>query len=118
MGISQPTFDRYLSYLEHTFLVFTLPNYSGREATVQKRGRKLYFYDGAVRNAALQRGLAVLDNPTELGLLIENLVAASLQTHALRSGIRLHYWRDGNNEVGLIYAHPTQPLSFRNRIVT
>ena len=112
LGMSQPTFDRYLSYLEHTFLVFTLPNYSGREATVQKRGRKLYFYDGAVRNAALQRGLAVLDNPTELGLLIENLVAASLQTHALRSGIRLHHWRDGNHEVDLIYAHPTQPLAF------
>ena len=112
LGMSQPTFDRYLSYLEHTFLVFTLPNYSGREATIQKRGRKLYFYDGAVRNAALQRGLALLDNPTELGFLIENLVAASLQAHALRSGIRLHHWREGNNEVDLIYAHPTQPLAF------
>ena len=112
LGMSQPTFDRYLSYLERTFLVFTLPNYSGREATVQKRGRKLYFYDGAVRNAALQRGLAVLGNPTELGFLIENLVAASLQAHALRSGVRLHHWREGNNEVDLIYAHPTQPLAF------
>ncbi len=112
LAMSQPTFDRYLSYLERTFLVFTLPNYSGREATIQKRGRKLYFFDGAVRNAALQRGLALLDNPTELGLLIENLVAASLQGHALRSGIRLHHWRDGNNEVDLIYAHPTQPLAF------
>ena len=112
LGMSQPTFDRYLSYLEHTFLVFTLPNYSGREATVQKRGRKVYFHDGAVRNAALQRGLAVLDNPTELGFLIENLVVASLQAHALRSGVRLHHWREGNNEVDLIYAHPTHPLAF------
>jgi predicted AAA+ superfamily ATPase len=59
-GLSQPTFDRYLNYLERAFLVFTLPNYSGREAAIQKRGRKLYFLDGAVRNAALQRGLAPL----------------------------------------------------------
>ncbi len=112
LGMSQPTFHRYLAYLERTFLVFTLPNYSGREVTVQKRGRKVYFYDGAVRNAALQRGLAVLDNPVELGLLLENLVAASLQAHALRLGIRLHHWREGANEVDLIYAHPTHPLAF------
>ncbi|MGI9023348.1 MAG: ATP-binding protein [Acidimicrobiales bacterium] len=78
LGLSQPTFDRYLSYLEQAFLVFTLPNYSGRETTVQKRGRKLYFVDGAIRNAALQRGLAPLDNPTELGALLENLVAATV----------------------------------------
>ena len=57
-GLSQPTFDRYLSYLERAFLVFTLPNYSGREGSVQRRGRRLYFVDGAVRNAALQRGWA------------------------------------------------------------
>ena len=111
-GISQPTFGRYLSYLERTFLVFTLPNYSGREATVQKRGRKLYFVDGAVRNAALQRGLALLDNPAETGLLLENLVAASLQTLAVQNGVRLHHWREGRNEVDLIFNHPTRPLAF------
>lgn len=112
LGISQPTFDRYLSYLERTFLVFTLPNYSGREASVQKRGRKLYFVDGAVRNAALQRGLALLGNPTELGLLIENLAASSLQTLAVQTGVRLHHWRDGRHEVDLIFNHPTRPLAF------
>jgi predicted AAA+ superfamily ATPase len=112
LGLSQPTFDRYLSYLEQAFLVFTLPNYSGREATVQKRGRKLYFVDGAIRNAALQRGLAPLDNPTELGALLENLVAATLRSLALHSGVRLHHWRDGKHEVDLIFDHPVQPLAF------
>ena len=112
LGISQPTFDRYLSYLERTFLVFTLPNYSGREASVQKRGRKLYFVDGAVRNAALQRGLALLDNPTEMGLLMENLAASSLQTLATQTDIRLHHWRNRRHEVDLIFNHPTRPLAF------
>lgn len=112
LGLSQPTFDRYLSYLEQAFLVFTLPNYSGREATVQKRGRKLYFVDGAIRNAALQRGLAPLDNPTELGVLLENLVAATLRSLALHAGIRLYHWRDGKHEVDLIFDHPEQPLAF------
>ena len=112
LGLSQPTFDRYLSYLEQAFLVFTLPNYSGREATVQKRGRKLYFVDGAIRNAALQRGLAPLDNPTELGVLLENLVAATLRSLALHTGIRLYHWRDGKHEVDLVFDHPDQPLAF------
>jgi uncharacterized protein len=112
LGLSQPTFDRYLSYLEQAFLVFTLPNYSGREANVQKRGRKLYFVDGAIRNAALQRGLAPLDNPTELGVLLENLVAATVRSLALHTGVRLHHWRDGKHEVDLIFDHPDQPLAF------
>ena len=112
LGMSQPTFDRYLSYLERAFLVFTLPNYSGREANVQKRGRKLYFADGAVRNAALHRGLAPLDDPAELGLLLENLVAASLRSLAVLSGCRLHHWRDGNREVDLVLDHPTESLAF------
>ena len=112
LGLAQPTFDRYLSYLERAFLVFALPNYSGREANIQRRGRKLYFVDGAVRNAALQRGLAALDDPMEMGLLSENLVASSLHTLSLRSGIRLYYWRDGRREVDLIWGDPDQPLAF------
>jgi predicted AAA+ superfamily ATPase len=110
-GLSQPTFDRYLSYLEQAFLVFTLPNYSGREASVQKRGRKLYFTDGAVRNAALQRGLAPLDDPTELGMLLENLVAGTLHALAVHSGLRLFHWRDGRHEVDFVLDHPTDPLA-------
>lgn len=112
LGLSQPTFDRYLSYLEQAFLVFTLPNYSGAESAIQRRGRKLYFVDGAVRNAALQRGLAPLDEPAELGVLIENLVAATLRSLALHSGVRLHHWRERNNEVDVIFDHPDEPLAF------
>lgn len=112
LGLSQPTFDRYLSYLEQAFLVFTLPNFSGRESAVQKRGRKLYFVDGAIRNAALQRGLAPLDNPVELGALLENLVAATLRSLALHAGVRLHHWRDGRYEVDLVFDQPDQPLAF------
>lgn len=111
-GLSQPTFDRYLSYLERAFLVFTLPNYSGNETTIQRRGRKLYFIDGAVRNAALQRGLAPLSNPAEMGMLMENLVAASLHSLALLAGLRLFHWREGRTEVDLILDHPTDPLAF------
>ncbi|MXW76637.1 MAG: ATP-binding protein [Acidimicrobiaceae bacterium] len=112
LGIAQPTFDRYLSYLEQAYLIFPLTNYSGSEQNVQRRGRKLYFVDSAVRNAALHRGLAPLSDPVEQGLLLENLVASAVNTLAAHAGVRLHHWRDGNREVDLIYDDPRQPLAF------
>jgi uncharacterized protein len=111
-GLSQPTFDRYLAYLERAFLVFTLENYSGSEVSKQKRGRKLYFVDGAVRNAALQRGIGPLNDLPEMGLLIENLVAGHLHALSQQSQIRVYHWRQGNEEVDLIYDHPERPLAF------
>ena len=112
LGIAQPTFDRYLWYLEQAYLVFTLTNYSTSESGTQRRGRKLYFIDSAVRNAALHRGLTPLNDPVEQGTLRENLAAASLHTLAAHAGVRLHHWRDGNREVDLVYDDPRQPLAF------
>ena len=112
LGIAQPTFDRHLSYLDRAFLVFTLTNYAGSEAKIQRRGRKLFFVDSAVRNAALQRGIAPLSDPGELGLLLENLAVTSMRTLAVQAMVRLHYWRSGTFEVDLIYDDPQQPLAF------
>ncbi|MDP4013120.1 MAG: ATP-binding protein [Candidatus Nanopelagicales bacterium] len=111
-GLSQPTLDRYISYLEQTFLVFRTLNYSGTEASVQRRGRKLYFLDGAVRNAALQRGLAPLTDPAEMGLVLEGLVASALHSLALQSGHRLYHWRHAKTEVDFVLDHPSGPVAF------
>lgn len=112
LGLTHTTLDRYLSYLESAFLVFTLPNYSSSEAAVQRRGRKIYFVDGAVRNAVLQRGIGPLEDPAEQGLLLENLVVSELHTLALRSGVRLYHWRERETEVDVIFNHPSDPLAF------
>ncbi len=112
LGITQPTLDRYLSYLQQAYLVFALTNYSGTESAVQRRGRKLYFVDSAVRNAALHRGLAPLGDPVEQGTLLENLVASTVNTLAVHSGVRLHHWREGDLEVDLVYDDPRQALAF------
>lgn len=93
-------------------MVFTLLNYSGSEGNKQKRGRKLYFVDGAVRNAALQRGLGPLSAPAEMGLLFENLVAGHMHALAQQGQVRLYYWRDMNDEIDLVYDHPDEPLAF------
>ncbi len=110
--LSQPTFVRYLGYLERAFIVFNLPNFSGSEEIVQKRGRKLFFVDGAVRNAALQRGIGPLSSPEEMGLLIENMAAGHLHALSGQAGHRLYYWRDKNDEVDFVYDQPGSPLAF------
>ncbi len=79
---------------------------------MQRRGRKVYFVDGAVRNAALQRGLAPLDDTGEMGLLLENAVAAALHGLAQHTGQRLYHWRDGRVEVDLVLDDPDRPLAF------
>jgi len=112
LGLSQPTFDRYLSYLEACLPRLHPAQLLRPGGPPCRRGRKLYFVDGAIRNAALQRGLAPIDNPIELGALLEDLVAATLRWLSLHAGVRLYHWRQGRHEVDLIFDHPEQPLAF------
>lgn len=113
LEISRPTVQQYIEYLEKAFLVFMLPNYSPKEDAIQRRGRKVFFVDGAVRNAALQRGMAPLDEPSEMGLLVENAAAAHLYTLSLQSNVRSFFWRDSSGaEVDFVYDDPDDPVAF------
>ena len=110
-GASPPTLERYLSYLRETYLIFLLPNYAKTEEAVQRRGRKIYFTDGAIRNAALNRR-EIFDSPMELGKLQENLVAAHLHTLGEQAGIQIYHYRRRKYEVDFIYDDPRRPLAF------
>jgi predicted AAA+ superfamily ATPase len=112
LSLTEPTIDKYVRYFERAFLVFMLPTYAPTEEAVQRRGRKLYFVDGAVRNAALLRGLAPLEDPAEMGLLIDNMAAAHLYSLCQQSGVRLYHWRHKGAEVDLVFDHPDEPLAF------
>src|SRR5690606_22782015 len=107
-----PTLDKYVNYLEQSHLLVLVPNYSHAEETVQRRGRKVYFVDGAVRNGALRRGLRPLRDPTEMGVLYENVVATHLHGYAAQSGGRLYYWRAGKDEVDFILQHGDEVIAF------
>lgn len=112
LGANHQTINQYIDYLCKAYLIFTLPNYSGNELAVQRRGRKVYFVDGAARNAALQRGLKPAEDPREMGVLVENLVASHLFMISLQNDIRLFHWRDSRkNEVDFIYDDPRGPVA-------
>lgn len=106
------TVEKYVAFLERAFVVFTLNNYSANEEAVQRRGKRLYFVDGAVRNAALLRGAGPIDQPEEMGMLVENMAASHLRALAYQEGVRLYHWRHKGHEVDLVYDHPDAPMAF------
>ena len=110
-ALSQPTVERYANYFERAFLLFLLNNYAPTEQGIQRRGRKLFFVDVAVRNAALLRGVRPFSDPSEMGHLNENLVASHLRTLGNQTSVRLFHWRDGKKEVDFVYDHPTEPVA-------
>jgi predicted AAA+ superfamily ATPase len=112
IGLSDATVEKYVKFLERAFIVFLLPNFAPSEESVQRRGKKLYFVDGAVRNAALLRGLGPLQSPAEMGLLVENMVASHLNALCQHLGVRLYHWRHKKSEVDLVFDHPDDPLAF------
>jgi uncharacterized protein len=112
LELARQTIHQYIRYLEQSYLIFTLPNFATSEEKIQRKGRKVYFVDGAVRNAALQRGLAPMRDPQEQGILLENAAASHLYSLSLQSGMRLFHWRDDRDEVDLIYSDPAGPIAF------
>ena len=112
LGVSQPTIRRYSELLAHSYLTFALTNYSGNEQAKQRRGRKIYFWDTAVRNAVLARGTTPLSRPSEYGQLLENLAASTLRALGETTTTEVCYWRRGTNEVDLVYHDRNDPLAF------
>jgi len=111
LGVTQPTVDRYLGHLESTHLVFRLPSFAGTEEPKVRRGKKLYFADGCVRDAALQHGWHGATGDQELGKMRENAVASHLHAVADRLGVRLYHWREGKAEVDFVLDHPSDPVA-------
>lgn len=113
LTISAPTVETYLSHLERSFMVFPLLNYSGSEGATQRRGRKYYLIDPALRNAILRHPPYRWENPSGQGKLVETLAASHLHGLGRQEGFRVFHWRLGNRfEVDLVYDHPSHPLAF------
>ena len=70
--------------------------YASNERSAQRRYRKIYFIDTAIRNSALLKEQnQIFSEPLELGKLQENLVAGHLYHLGKQSNIRLYCWRRG-----------------------
>jgi predicted AAA+ superfamily ATPase len=96
IGISRPTLNAYLEFLEKTYVIYQLPAYAGPDRAVAL-GKKLYFRDNGIAN--------ILAHPGE-GALFENAVFNQLREYG-----ELAYLAKGNEyEIDFILTPPnTQP---------
>lgn len=93
VGISRPTLNEYLEFLEKTYVIRQLPAFAGPDKAVAL-GKKLYFCDHGIAG--------MLANPGEAALF-ENAVFNQLKTY----GVDSFYSRAGESEIDFILA-PTQ----------
>ena len=112
LGISAPTVESYLSYLEWAYMVFPVAGYWGGEGATRRRGRKYHLVDPALRSAILQRPPNVEEPAGVQGQIIKNLAASHLHALGRQERVRVFYWRHRNRQVDLIYDDPRQPVAF------
>ncbi len=75
VGTDRKTVEKYIDLLEKAFVVFRLPALSRNVRNEIKKGKKVYFYDGGIRNAILNN-FKPLGSRTDAGALWENFVVA------------------------------------------
>jgi uncharacterized protein len=95
---SVPTVKKYLNFLSKTYIAELItPFYKNKRKEIVKN-KKVYFYDIGLRNYILD-DFRPLENRTDLGGLLENLLWIQL----LKNDLNSKYWRDRNkNEIDFI----------------
>jgi len=99
INLSPIILEKYINYLQKTFLIFSVERTKTKNVLRQRRASRVKFYamDAAVRAAVLKNRSDIFENPAEMGVYAENLVAAALARRLLgRAGNGIWYYREGN----------------------
>lgn len=90
----QKTVDKYISLLEKSFVVFTLPAFSGNVRNEIKKNKKIYFYDTGIVNA-ITRNFNALTNRNDVGALFENYMIAERMKYLHQNQVEadVFFWR-------------------------
>ena len=86
------TVEKYISYLEEAFLVFSVPRFSYKITTQKSAGKKIYCYDTGYYQA---KAFSFSKN---IGKLFENAVAIELKKQEMAGNIRLFYYKSQKQE--------------------
>lgn len=88
LGLSVPTIQRYLAYMEEAYLIISAKKFSYKPKEQESSYRKYYSIDSGLINAKKT-------TPTvDLGRIVENLTALELR----RRGKQLYYYMTRNNQ--------------------
>jgi len=86
------TVKNYISYLEESFIFFTLPVFSFKVGEQQRSNKKIYCFDNGFYMAK------AFHFSEDKGKLLENMIASELNRRCLYKGLKLFYWKDRNQD--------------------
>jgi len=104
LGVKLETVARYITLLEHSFIIHRLPALTGNQRSqLSNRKRKIYFYDLGIRNALISN-FNELSIRTDTGALWETLcVNERIKLHASKQDfVDMYYWRGIYGQVDLV----------------
>jgi predicted AAA+ superfamily ATPase len=91
-GLSRPTIMNYFTFLEETYLIKTIPVYTGSQDVAGRKSKKLYFID---------TGIANINADLSGGQKLENTVFHQLSFYG-----ELSYYVDRDGEIDFILRYP------------
>lgn len=108
LEINRLTVQKYISILEQSFIIFTLPVYSSNTRKSIGKQQKVYFWDIWVRNALIY-DFSPLEIRSDVGELFENLIIAERKKYCMYHDLpyKQYFWRNyAQAEVDLIEVTP------------
>ena len=102
VGISRMTVLNYISILENSFLISTLPPYSKNLRIEVRKAKKIYWLDNGLRNYLIG-DLSPSPSRTDIGVLLEDAIFTGLIKRKKEMDY-LFYWRTKDKtEVDFVY---------------
>lgn len=103
------TLAHYLNLLDQSRLLGGLQKYSGSQQRCRASSPKLQVYNNALLAATSSYSFDVAKTSPEVwGRFVESCVGNHLVNDALLEGYKVHYWRDGNEEVDFVISRGEQ----------
>ena len=90
-GLDSKTVEKYLTFLEQTYIIFRLSSFSRNLRNELKNSRKIYFYDNGIRNAIIAN-FNQIENRSDVGELWENFLVSERIKFLQYSGRWTNYW--------------------------
>ena len=119
LGATTATVGNHLEALEHANLIYRLrPSALGGKKVLKAR-YKVYLVDAALCNAVLLRGEEIIDDPGQVGPIVETTILRHLFAYHYQDTPQILYWRDAKSgrEVDIVVKSPkyTIPVEVKYR---
>ena len=98
MGIARPTVTKYLSLLELANLIYLAYPVEMTGKKILKAKPKVYLADSAIRNAVLVQGEDVIQDPEQMGMIVESAIYKHIQTFYYNMNPKIGYFRDSSTQ--------------------